>query len=119
LTQRPVDDRDEVLELDGDTVVGAAAQEDDARGELRCDHARLCGERGIAHAVRNRLRGIREVDLDVIGPQVQPVMAAGDQRMIAHMGVNVERPLHPAAHVAIVAPAGFHHLVAQHGVGTR
>src|SRR5215471_21587692 len=44
-------------------------------------------------------------------------MAAGDQRMIAHMGVRAERRLHPAAHVAVVAIADFHHFVAEDGVG--
>jgi hypothetical protein len=61
----------EVLELDRQAVMRAAAHEHDAGGEGRRHYARLCGERGIAHAVRNRLRGIRDVDLDVIGPQRQ------------------------------------------------
>ena len=38
--------------------------------------------------------------------------------MIAHMGVKVERRLHSAAHIAVVAPAHFDHLAAEHRVGT-
>src|SRR6516225_3710928 len=44
-------------------------------------------------------------------------MAAGDQRMIAHMGVSMERELHATAHIAIVGPASFVHFVAHDGVG--
>jgi hypothetical protein len=39
-------------------------------------------------------------------------MTAGDEGMVAHMVVKVERHLHPAAHVSIVAPAALDHLVA-------
>ena len=106
VAQRPLDDRDEVLELDGDAVVRAAAHEHDAGGELWSRPRASCvGSGALRTAVRNRLRGIRDVDLDVAGPQIQPVMAAGDQGMIAHMGVKAERALHPVADVAVVAAA--------------
>src|ERR1700693_2081892 len=51
----------------------AATHEHDSGGEGRRHHARLCGEWSIAHVVRNRLRGIRDVDLDVHGLLPFPV----------------------------------------------
>jgi hypothetical protein len=44
-------------------------------------------------------------------------MAAGDQGMVAHMGMHPVRQLHAAAHILVVAPADFHHLVAQDRIG--
>jgi hypothetical protein len=59
-----------------------------ARDELGRGHIGMHGERGVAHGVRNRLRGVGGIDLDVLRPQIEVIVAAGDQRMVAHMGVK-------------------------------
>src|SRR6476646_6457445 len=43
-------------------------------------------------------------------------MASGDQRMIAHMAVDMRRHLYAIADILVVAPAEFDHFVPQHGV---
>jgi hypothetical protein len=76
--------------------MGTAADEPDAVGVLLRGNADL-GSRRVANVVGNSLRGARDVHLGIGDPYVKPVAAARPKRVVALVGVNVERELRPRA----------------------
>ena len=94
----PLDHDRVLLELNGQAVVRAAAGVPHAVGKLLRSDADLPGG-CIAHAIWDRNGSVRDVDLGVGNADVEPVAAAGVERMVALMGVNVERKFSAAAHV--------------------